>query len=227
MIVRRSALIVLAALAVAAPAIAAPKWVDTIAATPEGGIRIGNPAAKVKLIEFASFTCSHCKAFNAAGVPALKAKYIASGKVSLETRSFVRNGPDFAASLLVGCLQPRPALAMADALFAEQEKWTEPFTTIAPADSQAIAMLAPEKQPARLAELGGLDGWAAKRGLPLATGRACLADKAAQDRLLAIRSVAIDRYKLEGTPLFVMNGVTVAGSYDWASLEPKLQEALK
>ncbi|MBC7522704.1 MAG: thioredoxin domain-containing protein [Sandarakinorhabdus sp.] len=227
MIVRRTALMLLAALALAAPAAAAPKWVDTIAATPEGGIRIGNPAAKVKLVEFASYTCSHCKAFNAVGVPALKAKYIASGKVSLEQRSFVRNGPDFAASLLVGCLAPRPALGLAEALFAEQDKWIVPFTTIAPADSQAIAMLPPEKQPARIAELTGLDGWAAKRGLPLATGRACLADKAAQDRLLAIRADAVDRYKLAGTPHFVINGKTVAGVSDWASLEPLIQAALK
>jgi protein-disulfide isomerase len=227
MIGRRTALMLLAALAIAAPAAAAPNWADTIAPTPEGGILIGNPAAKVKLIEFASYTCSHCKHFNEDGVPALKAKYIASGKVSLEQRSFVRNGPDFAASLLVGCLKPRPALGMVEAMFAEQDKWIVPFTTVAPADSQAIALLPPEKQPARLAELTGLDGWAAKHGLPLATGRACLADKAAQDRLLAIRSEAIDKYKLAGTPHFVMNGKSVEGVSDWAGLEPLLQAALK
>jgi protein-disulfide isomerase len=227
MIGRRTALMLLAALAIAAPAAAATNWADTIADTPEGGILIGNPAAKVKLIEFASYTCSHCKNFNEVGVPALKAKYIASGKVSLEHRSFVRNGPDFAASLLVNCQKPRPALAMIDAMFAEQDKWVQPFTTVAPADSQALSLLPPEKQPARIAELAGLDGWAAKRGLPLATGRACLADKAAQDRLLAIRAEAIDKYKLAGTPHFVMNGKSVEGVSDWAGLEPLLQAALK
>ena len=225
--IRRSALLLLAALAFAAPAAAATKWADTIAATKDGGILIGNPAAKVKLVEFASYTCSHCKHFNEDGVPALKAKYIASGKVSLEQRSFVRNGPDFAASLLVGCLAPRPALALVEVMFAEQDKWIVPFTTIAPADSQAIAMLPAEKQPARIAELTGLVGWAAKRGLPLASGRACLADKAAQDRLLAIRAEAIDKYKLAGTPHFVINGKMVEGVSDWAGLEPLLQAALK
>lgn len=227
MIGRRPALMMIALMLSTAPATAATDWVNTIAATPEGGIRIGNPAAKVKLVEFASFSCSHCKAFSEIGVPALKAKYIASGKVSLEQRSFVRNGPDFAASLLVACLPPRQALGLGQALFAEQEKWTEPFISIAPADTQAVAALPPEKQPARMAELAGLDGWAAKRGVPLASGRACLADKAAQDRLLAIRSDAIERYKLEGTPTFVLNGVTLAGTYDWANLEPKIQAALK
>jgi protein-disulfide isomerase len=218
----------LAALTLASPLTAQAKkdWNTVIGATPEGGILVGNPAAKVRLVEFASFTCSHCKTFHDEGVPALK-PLIASGKLAFERRSFVRNGPDFAASLLAGCLPTTASLAMGNALFVEQTAWFDSFTRIAPADGQAIAKLPPEQQPARLAELAGLDGWAAKRGLPLEKGRACLADKAAQDKLLAIRSEAIDRYKLEGTPTFVLNGVTLAGVYDWAGLQPKLMAALK
>lgn len=228
MIARRPALMLIAALFVASPLAAQAKkdWNTVISATPEGGILVGNPAAKVRLLEFASFTCSHCKTFHDEGVSALK-PLIASGKLAFERRSFVRNGPDFAASLLAGCLPTQGSLAMSNALFVEQTVWFDPFTKIAPADGQAISNLPPEKQPARLAELAGLDGWAAKRGVPLEKGRACLADKAAQDRLLAIRSEAIDRYKLEGTPTFVLNGATVAGVYDWAGLQPKLMAALK
>jgi len=227
MIGRRPALMLLAALLAGPPLAARPKkdWNSVIAATPEGGILVGNPAAKVRLLEFASFTCSHCKTFHDEGMPALK-PLIASGKLAFERRSFVRNGPDFAASLLAGCLPMSGALAMGNALFAEQTAWFEPFTKIAPADGQAVAALPPEKQPVRLAELAGLDGWAAKRGLPLEKGRACLADKAAQDKLLAIRSEAIDRHKLEGTPTFVINGATVAGVYDWTALQPKLMAVL-
>ena len=51
--------------------------------------------------------------------------------------------------------------------------------------------------------------------------------KAAQDKLIAIRNDALTNYKLEGTPTFGINGVAVPGVYDWASLEPKLQAALK
>jgi protein-disulfide isomerase len=228
MIGRRPALMLFGALMLALPAQAQPKkdWNSVVSATPEGGILVGNPAAKVRLLEFASFTCSHCKTFHDEGVPALK-PLIASGKLAFERRSFVRNGPDFAASLLAGCLPTQGALAMSNALFSEQTAWFEPFTKIAPADGRAVGALPPEKQPVRLAELAGLDGWAAKRGLPLDKGRACLADKAAQDKLLAIRTEAIDRYKLEGTPTFVINGATVAGAYDWAALQPKLMAALK
>jgi protein-disulfide isomerase len=227
MISRRPALLMLALALAAAPALAKTDWTTTIAATPEGGIRIGNPAAKIKILEFASYTCGHCKAFHEEGLPALKAKYISTGNVSFEQRSFVRNGPDFAASLLVSCQPAVPALAMAGKLFAEQEKWSQPFIDMTAAQNQAITALPQAQQPAKLAEIAGLDAWAATRGLPLAKARACLADKANQDRLIAIRNDAMTNYKLEGTPTFGINGVPVPGVYDWASFEPKLQAMLK
>jgi protein-disulfide isomerase len=227
MISRRPALLMLALALVASPAAAKTDWTTTIAATPEGGIRIGNPAAKFKIVEFASYTCGHCKTFHEEGLPALKAKYISTGNVSFEQRSFVRNGPDFAASLLVACQPAVPALAMAGKLFAEQEKWSQPFIAMTAAQNQAITAMPQAQQPAKLAEIAGLDTWAAARGLPLAKARACLADKAAQDKLIAIRNDAMTNYKLEGTPTFGINGVPVPGVYDWASFEPKLKAMIK
>ena len=211
----------------AAPALAKTNWVNTIAATPEGGLRIGNPAAKVKVVEYASYTCGHCKVFNETGLPALKAKYIAAGNVSLEQRSFVRNGEDLAASLLVACQAPRPALAFVDKLFAEQDTWTRPFIEMSNADNAAVTAAAPELQAAKKAELGGLDRWADARGLPLAKAAVCLRSKTAQDRLVASRNEAMTRYKLEGTPLFLINGMAVPAVYDWSKLEPSVKAALK
>ncbi|HEX8580099.1 MAG TPA: thioredoxin domain-containing protein, partial [Allosphingosinicella sp.] len=46
--------------------IAAPNggdWTQTVSATPAGGFLMGNPAAKVKLVEYGSMTCGHCAAF--------------------------------------------------------------------------------------------------------------------------------------------------------------------
>jgi protein-disulfide isomerase len=227
MIRRRPVLLMIALTLAATPALAKTDWTKTIAATPQGGIRIGNPAAKVKLLEFASYTCGHCKAFHEVGLPALKANYIATGKVSFEQRSFVRNGPDFAASLLVTCQSAVPALAFARKLFAEQDKWTAPFLAMTEADNQALAALPQAQQPAKLAEAAGLVGWAEANGLPSAKAKACLLDPKGQAQLLAIRNDAMTNYKLEGTPTFGINGVPVPGVFDWANLEPKLQAALK
>ena len=223
----RPAALLLALTVFAAPALAKTDWANTIAATPEGGIRIGNPDAKVKIVEFASYTCGHCKVFHETGIPALKAKYIAGGNVSLEQRSFIRNGEDLSASLLVACQAPRPALAMADKLFAEQDAWTKPFIDMSTADKNALAAVSPDQQPAKKAELGGLDRWADARGLPLAKSAICLRDKAAQDRLIATRNEAMTRHKLQGTPLFLINGTAVPAVYDWNKLEPSVKAALK
>ena len=41
-------------------------WSNSIMAT-DGGHRIGNPEAEVKLVEFMSYTCSHCANFARTG----------------------------------------------------------------------------------------------------------------------------------------------------------------
>ena len=152
---------------------------------------------------------------------------VGTGNVSIEQRSFVRNGPDFAASLLVACLPAREALALSTKLFADQDKLSQSFIAMTDADNQAITALPTDQQPAKMAEISGIDRWADARGLPLARSKICLRDKALQDKLIAIRNEALTRYDLQGTPAFVINGKAVPGVYDWASLEPRIAAALK
>ena len=90
-------------------------WTKVSAATPEGGFRIGNPDAKVKLLEFASLTCPHCKDFHESAFATIRDKYVASGNVSYEFRNFVLNGPDYAATLLARCKGAPGFFALADA----------------------------------------------------------------------------------------------------------------
>jgi protein-disulfide isomerase len=212
----------------AAPVLAQVKnWATTVSVTPKGGVLIGNPAAAVKLVEFGSLTCSHCGAFHRFGLPGLKERYLAGGKVSYEFRSFVRNGPDFTASLLAGCLAAGPQMTLLDALFDEQERWLTPFTQVPPDAMAALGALPPEQQFVKLAALGGLDKWAVAKGMAPEKVRACLSDEAAMDRLAATRTEAVDRYGLEGTPTFVLNGTTVPDVFEWATLEPKLAAAVE
>ena len=55
-----------APVAAAAPP-AGQNWIDRSCKTPEGGYRMGNPDAPVKLIEYGSRTCPHCGAFDRGG----------------------------------------------------------------------------------------------------------------------------------------------------------------
>ena len=215
-----------AAAATAAPA-GPSRWLDTIVATPEGGIRQGNPDARVKLLEFGSLTCSHCAAFAHEGTPTLRAQYVASGKVSYEYRPFILNGVDFAPSLLVRCAPPAAASKLLDAFYDAQPQWTQPFTKPLPDDVQKrIAALPANQQINAFAVHGGLDAFMRTRGMTRASFDACTTDKAGIAKLNEILNDANKTYGLTGTPLFAINGKTVPDTANWAKLKPALDAAL-
>ncbi|MFL6763858.1 MAG: thioredoxin domain-containing protein, partial [Sphingomicrobium sp.] len=64
-------------------------WTRAVAATPEGGFRMGNPAAPVKLVEYGSLACPHCRHFEATGYKPLIQNYVRTGRVSYEFRNFL------------------------------------------------------------------------------------------------------------------------------------------
>src|SRR5438270_13661708 len=77
-------------------------WTHVVASTPAVGFIHGNPKAKVKLVEYGSLSCPHCRAFDEEGVRTLLGNYVKSGKVSWEFRNYVRDAADVSAAL-VGC----------------------------------------------------------------------------------------------------------------------------
>ncbi len=196
----------------------------TIVATAEGGFRMGSPAAKVRLVEYASLTCPHCRAFYAEGASALVTKYVATGKVSYEVRSLVLNGPDLAASTLARCQGPKSFFQTMDIMYRKQAEWTAPFTTIGEADSQRIAALPEDQQLAGIALAGKLDQFAAANGMPRAKFDQCIASKALGAQLDAILKRA-GTQGVQGTPTFFINGKKIAAN-TWASVEPLLRAAL-
>ncbi|WP_310496873.1 thioredoxin domain-containing protein [Sandarakinorhabdus sp.] len=223
--------------AIAAPLVAAPAkpaavrtaardWSAMVSATPQGGILLGNPAARVKLVEFGSLSCSHCRDFHGQAMPVLKAKYLKSGRLSYEFRSFVRNGADLGASLVLQCQTPRAAWAMADRFFAGQDQWLLPFTKLTAEDTAKINGASEDEKALKMAALGKLPEHVATLGVPRARYDACVADKPATQRLLAIRNDAITNWGLEGTPTFVLAGKTVPNIFTWSELEPRIVAAL-
>ena len=83
---------------IAAPA--GQTWADTYTATPEGGYRMGNPDAPIKLVEYGALSCSHCAEFSEASAAELRDDFVASGRVSFEVRFFMLNALDVPATLL-------------------------------------------------------------------------------------------------------------------------------
>jgi protein-disulfide isomerase len=80
----RTLAIILALGASACEATREPEQHQTVPVTPfMGEAVLGDPAAPVTLVEYASTTCGHCQAFHAQVFPDLKKAYIDSGKVKL------------------------------------------------------------------------------------------------------------------------------------------------
>jgi protein-disulfide isomerase len=227
---RAAVFLLLAAVAVPAAAAApagksAPAkgdWSRTVVATPEGGFRMGNPAAKVKLVEYGSLTCSHCATFAKEGMGSLVGSYVRSGKVSYEYRNMVLNGLDVAATLVARCGGPGRFFPVADRLYATQTQWKDRVKALTDAQKQALNALPEDRRLGRLAELAGIPQIAAQHGIAPASAKSCLADRAAFDRLGKLNEAATAQ-GVQGTPTFFLNGANI-GSHSWATLAPILRE---
>ncbi len=71
-----------------------------MAAKGPADIVMGNPDAKVTVIEYASPTCPHCAQFSNDVFPVFKSTYIDTGKVQFIMRPFARNLLDAAVFML-------------------------------------------------------------------------------------------------------------------------------
>lgn len=207
-------------------AVAGKDWTQVTTATTEGGFRMGNPAAKVKLVEYASLTCPHCKDFHEEAAAKIKAAYVATGNVSYEYRNFVLNGPDLAATLLARCQGATPFFNLVGAFYAAQSEWTAPFMKMTEADGARIGALAQDKQAAELAKLGQLDTFMRARGMTKAKFDQCLADPAALKAVTDTQQRAATVEGVNGTPTFFVNGVKMTEAGTWPNLEAKLKAAL-
>ena len=213
-----------AAQAQAAPArSAATDWARTVVLTPEGGFRMGNPNAKVKLVEYGSLTCGHCAAFARAGMAPLVGNYVKSGKVSYEFRNFILNGLDVAASLLARCGGAGRFFPVADKLYATQGQWMGRATSLTQAQKDRLTAAPEAERLALYAGEVGLTQLAAQQGIAPASAKKCLTDQAAVNRLGQIAEAA-SAQGVAGTPTFFLNGTNI-GTHTWATLEPILRRS--
>jgi protein-disulfide isomerase len=202
-----------------APA-AARNWALTVVRTPEGGVRMGNPAAPIKLIEYGSITCSHCAEFSEQGAGALRSRYIRSGRLSWEYRPYLIFPTDPAVFALLNCLSPRQFFSAAEQLYATQGAWFGRVQALPRDRYEQIQALPAAAQGAALVRAAGLDRFFRQQGLPAARINACLNNGAALTRLAEITGQA-DAMGVSATPTFLINGRSV-GTQRWAQLEPML-----
>ncbi len=210
-----------------AAAIAAPAgttWSETTAVTPDGGMLMGNPDAPVKLIEYGALTCSHCAEFAEKSKDELKA-LVDKGTVSYEFRTFVLNQLDVPAAILAKCGGPATFFPIAEQLFATQRDWLGKTQNFTQEDQQALQGMNPLQLTKALAEKLGLVEFVQQRGIPAAKAQACIADAKAIDAMVAMTEKGVREFKVQGTPTFIINGVTQENTSSWDVLKPKLMDA--
>jgi protein-disulfide isomerase len=202
-------------------------WTQTVTETPQGSFVMGNPAAPVKVVEYASFTCPACANFAAKGTPKLVDKYVKSGQVSLEFRNFVRDPADLAAALLARCGGATPFFTLTDQLFAAQSEWLGRLqTALTPADQQAMQSMAPGQVATTVGDKAGLIQFVRMRGIPEEKARTCLADQQATERMVAMTNAGVQEHQVQGTPSFLINGKLSDAGADWEKLEGEIRQAI-
>lgn len=213
----------------ATPVVLAPgarDWTQTVVATPQGGFRMGNPGAPVKLVEFGSMTCHVCRDFSKDASAALENNYVKTGQVSYEFRNFVRDPYDIVVSLLARCGGAQPFFKLTEQLYTEQDEFVRKAQTMTPAQIKSMDALPAPQQFVQLAGVMELDKFVGIRGIPAAKAQACLTDQAATDRLVESTQAAGREYRIDGTPTFLINNEPVENAVQWATLEPKIKAAL-
>jgi protein-disulfide isomerase len=207
------------------PVAAGPRWDRTITMTADGFPVMGNPNAPVKVVEFISYTCSHCAEFSEESKIPLDAGLVRKGKVSVELRPFIRISLDQVPTLLALCGRNDQYFGNTAALLAAQGTWFKP-----PADPGYQARWAaleskPTEQRLAVAKDMGLYKLMLDRGYTGAALTACLSDQTKLDWLNKQTEYAGTAIHVLGTPSFMIDGV-LQDVYGWAELAPRIDAAL-
>ena len=162
---------------------------------PLDDIVMGSPTAPVTIIEYASMTCPHCAHFAVETFPKLKEKYIDTGKVKYIMREYPLDGLAAAAFMLARCAGPDKYYPMIETLFAEQRKWAvrEPLPPLLAIAKQA--------------------------GFTQQTFDACINDKEMLNKIQQVRNRGQQKFKVEATPTFYINGERYPGALSMEDLD--------
>jgi protein-disulfide isomerase len=165
---------------------------------------LGSASAPVTIVEYASMTCSHCAAFHEETWPALKAKYVDSGKVKFILREYPLDPLATAGFMLARCAGPDRRTAIVDLLYTQQKNWA-----FVPKPLEALA------------------GLVKQAGISQGDFDACLKNQELYDQVNKIHDRATEQFKVNATPTFFVNGREVNGELPIEEFDKILQPLLK
>jgi protein-disulfide isomerase len=170
-----------------------------------GDIVLGDDAAPVTVIEYASFTCPHCAAFHADTWPQFKAEYVDTGKVRFILREVYFDREGLWASMAARCGGSDAFYPMADQFMKKQRLWTQS---------------ARDNNHDEIRKIGRLNG------LSAAQLDACFSDQEYAKALIETFQQNIAADGVQSTPTFIINGAKHAGNMPFEQLAALVDAAL-
>lgn len=164
---------------------------------------IGEENAPVTIVEYSSLTCPHCANFHAGTLPAIKEKYIETGKVRYIMREFPLDALATAGVMLARCAPDDKYFPFVEMLFSQQRSW-------ALADDKRAALL----QMSKLA------------GFTQESFEACLTNQKLLDDVVAVKERAAKDFGVSGTPAFFINGDLYSGELSVDELSAIIESKL-
>ena len=169
---------------------------------------IGSADAKITVVEYASMTCGHCAAFHKKVFPALKTKYVDTGKVRFIMREFPLDDLAAAASMLSRCAGGSDVAKSYDLtaiLFEKQDDW---------------AFVKGNPVP-KLFEI------AKQAGFTQESFDKCLTDQKLLEQITAGRERGSNKFGVNSTPAFFINGKRLNDAPTVESFEKMIEPLLK
>ncbi|MDR2857190.1 MAG: DsbA family protein [Novosphingobium sp.] len=195
-------------------------WEDIVVKTPEGGFRMGNADAPIRLVEYGSLSCPHCAKLSNEGFRGLVDGYVNSGRVSYEFRSFAIHGIDVPLTVLARCGGTETFFGMVEQLYRNQEA-VMTRAQQGDAQAQAAARLPRDQQMVAMAQAYGLIDFFAQRGISIDQAKACLADTASAEEV-AKQAEAAGKAGIESTPTLMIDGDKIEAR-TWEELQTELR----
>ena len=203
-----SALAIAAALGAAlAPAAlaqaAAPSTAELLETWALEDMVLGKADALVTVIEYASMTCGHCAAFHANTYPEFKKRYVDTGKARYILREFPLDPLAAGAFMLARCAGKDRYFPLVETLFQHQRQWTvqKPLEPLFAIVRQA--------------------------GFTQQTFDACLRDQKMLDGIEWVRQRGSEKFKVESTPTFFINGKVFRGAMTIDEMAKAIDPLLK
>ena len=151
-------------------------------------ISIGQPNAKITIVEYASMSCGHCGLFHRDLLPKLKAKYIDTGIARLIVREFPLNYSAMAVAMLARCSGPDKTYDVIATMFKRQSVWLKKGDV----HSDLLAIMS-------------------EFGLTEDEFNRCLKDETLFHQIKSVRQRAKDVFGINSTPTFFINGKPLSG----------------